>query len=194
MKGRTRPFADLQPTPANHFRLCFYLAVLNAMQQASRSIGSWESALAQFPFLAGYQHELAEHSPEGLSSSEVCVWWADALDTWELSVEAHLPLRALCEAEALDRTALTLLLTVGLVEEDARFGFLFEYLQGIAAQPRPTQGLLHSWFGSEDTVRTGIRRMLDVGLIQVSNADAPRSGRALQVPTPLWDALRGERP
>ena len=51
MLRRKNAFADLQPTPANHFKLCFYLAALNAIQQVSRAIGSWESALAQFPFL-----------------------------------------------------------------------------------------------------------------------------------------------
>src|SRR5262249_11414528 len=89
---------------------------------------------------------------------------------------------------------LALLMTIGLVEEDARFGFMFEYLQGITNQPRPTQGLLHSWFGPEDVVRSSIRRMQEIGLVQVTNVDVPRSGRALHVPTQLWDAIRGERP
>lgn len=194
MQGRTNPFADLRPTPANHFKLCFFLAVLNAIQQVSRSMGSFGSAFAQFPFLAGYNNELAERGLAGMSATEACDWWTDALGAWELSIEHHLPLRALCEAVELDRTALTLLMTIGLVEEDARFGFLFEYLQGITGQPRPTQGLLHSWFGPEDVVRSSIRRMQEAGLLEVSNADVPRSGRALHVPTILWDAIRGERP
>jgi len=192
MKGSKNPFTDLQPTPANHFRLCFYLAVLNAIHQVSRSLGSWEAAVARFPFLAGYGNELAERAA-GMSSTDPCGWWADAVGEWESSVESHLPMRALCQTEGFDRTALTLLLTIGLVEEDARFGFLFEYLQGVAVQPRPTQGLLHSWFGGEGDVRSSIRRMQEIGLIQVSNGDAPRSGRALHVPTPIWDAMRGER-
>lgn len=194
MQGRANPFADLRPTPANHFKLCFYLAVLNAIQQVSRSVGSFEKTFSQFPFLAGYNNELAERGLAGMSAGQACAWWAEALGEWEAFVEQHLPLRALCQATELDRTALTLLMTMGLVEEDARFGFLFEYLQGITEQPRPTQGLLHSWFGPEDAVRSGIRRMQDVGLVQVSNPDVPRSGRALHVPTILWDAIRGERP
>jgi hypothetical protein len=194
MKGSANPFADLRPTPANHFKLCFYRAVLNAIQQVGRSMGSFDTAFAQFPFLAGYNNELAERGLAGKSVSEACDWWSNSLNQWELSAEHHLPLRALCDSAGLDEATLAVLMTIGLVEEDARFGFMFEYLQGITGQPRPTQGLLHSWFGPEDVVRSSIRRMQEIGLVQVTNADVPRSGRALEVPTPLWDAIRGERP
>ena len=194
MQGRPNPFSDLRPTPANHFKLCFYRAVLNAIQQVGRSLGSLDAAFSQFPFLAGYNNELAERGLAGKSVGDACAWWTGALAEWEVAVQHHLPLRALCEAAGLDQTTLALLMTIGLVEEDARFGFMFEYLQGITNQPRPTQGLLHSWFGPEEVVRSSIRRMQEIGLVQVTNADVPRSGRALQVPTPLWDAIRGERP
>ncbi|HLK69162.1 MAG TPA: AAA family ATPase [Bryobacteraceae bacterium] len=193
MQPPTNAFADLAPTPANHFKLCFYLAVLNAIEQVSRSLGSWQTAVTQFPFLAGYGNELAGRAPGENSTAEACQWWVEALAAWELETEDHLPLRALCDAGDLDRTGLILLLTIGLVEEDARFGFLFEYLQGINAQPRPTQGLLHSWFGTDDSIRSSLRRMQELGIIEVNNTDAPRSGRALSVPTPLWDAMRGDR-
>ena len=163
MKGRENPFADLRPTPANHFKLCFYRAVLNAIQQVARSLGSFEAAFAQFPFLAGYNNELAERGLAGMSAGDACVWWTAALDGWELAIGHPLPLRELCEAAGLDQTSLAILMTIGLVEEDARFGFMFEYLQGIMGQPRPTQGLLHSWFGPEDSVRSSIRRMQEVG-------------------------------
>ena len=194
MTGLPNPFADLRPTPANHFKLCFYRAVLNAIQQVGRSLGSFDVAFSQFPFLAGYNNELAERGLAGKSVHEACTWWASSLAQWELAAPHHLPLRALCDAAGLDQTALALLMTIGLVEEDARFGFMFEYLQGITSQPRPTQGLLHSWFGPEDVVRSCIRRMQEIGLVQVTNAEVPRSGRALHVPTSLWDAIRGERP
>lgn len=194
MRERPNPFADLRPTPANHFKLCFYRAVLNAIQQVARCLGSFDAAFSQFPFLAGYNNELAERGLAGMPAKDACLWWTESLDQWEAAIEGHLPLRALCQAAGLDQTTLALLMTIGLVEEDARFGFMFEYLQGITGQPRPTQGLLHSWFGPEDIVRSSIRRMQEVGLAQVTNADVPRSGRALQVPTPLWDAIRGERP
>lgn len=194
MTGLTNPFADLRPTPANHFKLCFYCAVLNSIQQVGRSLGSFDAAFSQFPFLAGYNNELAGRGLAGKRLNEACEWWTLSLEQWESAVEGHLPLRALRETAGLDRLSLGLLMTIGLVEEDARFGFMFEYLQGITNQPRPTQGLLHSWFGPEDLVRSGIRRMQEIGLVQVANAEVPRSGRALHVPTPLWDAIRGERP
>ncbi len=194
MKERPNPFADLRPLPVNHFKLCFYQAVLHTIQQVAHSLGSFEKAFTQFPFLAGYNNELAERGLDGMPVNDGCAFWTASLKQWESAIEHHLPLRALCQAAGLDQAALALLMTIGLVEEDARFGFMFEYLQGITNQPRPTQGLLHSWFGPEDVVRASIRRMQEIGLVQIANADVPRSGRALHVPTPLWDAIRGERP
>ncbi len=193
MTGSPNIFADLRPTPANHFKLCFYGSVLHAIQQVARALGSLEAAFSQFPFLAGYNNELASRGMAGKSLNDACALWSAALAQWESAAPGHLPLRALCLAAGLDSMTLAILMTVGFVEEDARFGFMFEYLQGIVNQPRPTQGLLHSWFGPEDVVRSAIRRMQEIGLVQVVNAEVPRSGRALQVPTLLWDAIRGER-
>ena len=45
-----------------------------------------------------------------MSATGACDWWTEALGAWESSIEHHLPLRALCEAVELDRTALTLLM------------------------------------------------------------------------------------
>src|SRR5262245_26683167 len=126
MTGLPNPFADLRPTPANHFKLCFYRAVLNAVQSVGRSLGSFDAAFSQFPFLAGYNNELAERGLAGKSVNEACTWWTSSLVQWELITPHHLPLRALCEAAGLDQTTLALLMTIGLVEEDARFGFMFE--------------------------------------------------------------------
>jgi hypothetical protein len=184
-------FGDLQQNPANHFKLCFYLAVLHAIQRLSRGAGSWEKAAAQFPFLSGYATELAERDPVAVTGDDACARWSAALSGWESTAEVHLPLRALCESCGFNRAALTLLLTIGLVEEDARFGFLFEYLQGAPGQSRPMQGLLRAWF--EDAY-SSIRRMEEIGLVRVGNPEAPRSGRALAISSPLWDALRGETP
>ena len=46
----------------------------------------------------------------------------------------HLPLRALREAPPLDHAAMMRLLTIGLVEEQARFGAIFEAMQGTGAR------------------------------------------------------------
>ena len=87
----------------------------------------------------------------------------------------------------MDDASLTLLLTVGMVEEDARFGLLFEELQGTTGLHRPTGGLLQSWFEG-----TRLQRLQDLGALEVSGADLPRSLRALRLAPFLWDAIRDE--
>ncbi len=189
------PFADLPPTPQNHFKLYFFGAVLRLLDQVAQSFGSRDAALEEFPFLAGYVEELAERGMEDLAGDDATLWWSDALDGWEAIATGHLPLRALREVAALDHAALTLLLTTGLLEEDARFGMLFETMQGIPGQHRPTAGLLQAWWRDADgcgTVRAALRHLLELGLVEVVNPEAPRIEWALQAPALLWDAFRGE--
>jgi hypothetical protein len=104
-------------------------------------------------------------------------------------------LRALRQAGNLDPTAMTLLLTAGLLEEDVRFGLVFEAAQGTAGQHRPTVALLNAWWRNgldSGGVRARLRRLQELGLLQAINPDAPRLEWALQTPGPIWDALRGE--
>ena len=58
---------------------------------------------------------------------------------------------------------------------------------------RPTIGLLSAWQNGEQDTRTNLRYLQQLGLIQIINPEVPRLDQALQVPAPIWDALRGER-
>ena len=189
------PFTDLPPNAASHFRLYYFSAVLHLVDELSNSLGTVDAALEQFPFLAGYLGEFTSSRFEGQAAAPAAVWWRDALRAWEASVPSHLPLRALREAGDLDHEAMTLLMAVGLLEEDARFGLVFEVAQGSPAQRRPTVGLLCAWWRgtlNSDGVRARLRRLQELGLAQSVNADVPRLDRGLQVPSPLWDAMRGD--
>src|SRR5215472_12136362 len=62
-------FADFAPTPVEHFRLHFFGAVLVCIEYAAVCSGSFQSALDRFPFLIGYNNELAQRL-DGLSSEE----------------------------------------------------------------------------------------------------------------------------
>lgn len=190
----TNPFDNLPRTPAAHFKLYFYSAVLYLIEQVSRSFGSYEKALEQFPFLVGYNNELAEHGLEGLARDAAALWWRDTLYAWEETATGHLPLRALRKAADLDHATLTLLLCIGIIEEDLRFGPLFEAIQGIPGQHRPTLGTLNSWRQEsvDDEIRPKIRQLQELGLIQVVNPEAPRLQWALQIHGLLWDAIRGD--
>jgi ATPase family associated with various cellular activities (AAA) len=173
---------DLPRTAANHFRLHVYGAILRLRAQLPAPDD--HNGLG---FLTGYLDELAL-AGFGAPRDDDTARWSELLASWEQAADIQLPVRAL----SLDPLALSLLFTVGLVDEDARFGSLFEAMNG-SSEPRPTLGLLATWT-ADDTARAALRALLDAGLLEAKNPDAPRSRWALDVPPVLWDALRGQPP
>jgi hypothetical protein len=189
------PFATLPPTPAVHFKLYFYAAVLRLIEHVTRALGTFAATVEQFPFLTGYSDELAAHGVNGLTLDGAARWWCDALSAWEETVPGHLPLRALRAATDLDYAALTMWVSIGLSEEDARFGVLFATTQGTPGQHRPTVGLLNTlWSDVTEPVevRTTLRRLQECGVLHVLNPETPRAEWILQLPSILWDAIRGD--
>jgi hypothetical protein len=181
-----KPFSEFGPTPQSHFKLCFYGAVLNLIERVLRSLGSFEETFEKFPFLIGYNDELAEYGLGGVSVDEAAGWWDDSLDEWEAGAEGWLPLARLRQILGLDRRAIGALMCVGLVEEDSRFGTLFEVMQEQPGQRRSTLGLIKQWWG-DDSVQT----LIDIGLLRVGSPELPRAERTLQVPGPIWEVLKG---
>jgi hypothetical protein len=174
-----------QKPAAAHFRLWFLAAVLHVLEQLIRNLGSLDEVLEQFPFLRDYLDEV----PEDTSAAESLA----AIREWESHRDQHLPVRALRDALGLDDRAVALFFAIGLIEEDPRFGFVIECAQPVSpGQHRPTLGLLTSWWRDAANVRDSIRLLLDNGLVQVINADAPRLQWVFQSPPAVWDAVRGE--
>lgn len=98
------------------------------------------------------------------------------------------PLHRLAVATGFDLPELVDLFTLALVDEDARFGAVFDDLTG---HPRPTTGLLHAWWpGSRPT----LRRMREVGLVVGVPGAVSTADECLRVPALVWDALRGDAP
>jgi len=193
--AQRHPFEDVPRTPEQHFNLCFYGAVLQVIRSVSSALDSWEAAFERFPFLAGYNNELAARGLEGMAAGEGERWWWNSVGNWERGTTDHLPLVALREAGGVDQAAMTALLIIGLVEEDSRFGAVFEGMQETPGQNRPSVGLLDAWFGAPTEragFRAGLRRLRDLGLVQVLNPDAPRAAWSLHIPSLVWDAIRGE--
>jgi hypothetical protein len=186
------PFDDMLRTPANHFRLHYFAAVSHVIGQTAAVFPTPEAAFQEFPFLIGYQEELARRGVPDRDPR----WWGSAIAAWERTATAtHLPLRALREAAALDGRALALLFSTGLTEEDGRFGLLFEALQATPGVHRPTLGLLNAWWreaSDAGEVRLALRRLRDLGLTRVVNPEVPRVEWALEPNGALWDAMRGE--
>ena len=171
------PFAGMAHTPAEHFKLHCYEAVLRLRELVPGA----EEDLA---FLRGYYEEIDE---TGLDAAG----WAAATLEWERKAPEQLPLVALREAAGIEHDALVLLFVVGLLEEDPRFGELFEGLNGVAGRQRPTAALVHGWLGISDA-RRAVQRLLELGLLETDAGDAPPGERSLNVCGLLWNALRGE--
>jgi hypothetical protein len=189
-----RPFADLPGTAASHFKLHFYAAMSQLLAAAESQLPSPESPGDRFPELHGYHAELMNAGVPALAPSETSTWWRQAIADWEARVPAFLPIRAVRDTAAVGHESMTLVFVAGLIEEDARFGAIFEAVNGVAGQHRATTGLLMDCGGAVEggDVRVRIRTLEDLGLLRVINADVPRLQRAHDVPSGLWDVLRGD--
>jgi hypothetical protein len=194
----TSPVTEPPRDAAQHFRLRVFVAIARLIERSAEALGGEEPLLERFPFLGGYAEELAASDFPGCGPGEDVAGRLEAeVVRWEEGALGHLPLRALGRAAGLDGRALGLLLSAGLVEEDARFGLLFEALQGTSGAHRPAQGLLDAWWREpvdRGEARAALRRLRVLGLLVVSNPDAPRSEWLLHVPPAVWEALRGETP
>src|SRR5262245_18451597 len=123
--SRNGPFADLPPGPLEHFKLHLFAAIATILDRAGSTFGSEAASLERFPFLAGYRDEIAAHGMGGVPAGDLASTWHRAIAAWEASATAHLPIRAL-QAEGLDEVSISILMTIGIVEEDARFGLVLE--------------------------------------------------------------------
>lgn len=190
-------FDALERTPHNHFRLHLYAAVhlltRGLIRHCAAADEGQEGPLAKYPFLDGYLSELAPYLPELPDWGEAALWWEAQLCAWEEGAGVHLPLRALAAEGGVDFLRRMALLTVGLPEEDSRFGTLFAGLQP-RGQRRATWELAGRLVGGslpdgEDPWRVCLP-LLHRGLVEVINREAPRAEWELFVPAPLWEALR----
>lgn len=189
-----QPFADVAPTPAAHFDLYFLAATADLIRHLEADFGTRKAVFDEFPFLRAYDERLAGREPDDLADNEAGSWWEKNLLDWEENSNARLPLRDLREKFELDFFALRLFITIGLVEEDARFAAVFALLNDDAEQKRLTFGTIKNWKSGETDLSPVkcISQLNDAGLIGFGNRENPRADWTLLVSTLLWDALRGE--
>jgi hypothetical protein len=187
------PLADVPYTAAQHCRLALFGVIAHMMEECTD--GDLRAAFEAHPFLADYHEEIVARFP---GTGALAPAWHAAMLRWEEGAPGRLPLRALLDA-GLSRLGLELLLAAGIVEEDPRFGQMFERVQG--RERRPTLGLLLAWWrvdaqGADcaDDVRRALLDLVQTGLLEVLNPDAPRPDWVLSVPHALWDCLRGDAP
>jgi hypothetical protein len=190
------PFADIPQTAAAHFDLYFLAATAQINRRLMPIFGTREAIFAEFPFLQTYDERLAGREPDDLADTAAARWWEKNLLTWEKNCPAQLPLRDLREKFKLDFPAVILLVTIGLIEEDARFGAIFELLNEFSTEKRLTFGTLACWQKSEGTGKTAqasVSELYNLGLVQMANTENPRSEWTLSATPLLWDMLRGEK-
>ena len=135
-------------------------------------------------WLAGYAADLLARQPAHLSDAMEAQWWLIQLDVLA-PVAAEAPLARLDRQDAL------LLVAIGLIEADVRFGSLFAGLQQPLAARRPCAGLL-GWLlsGAVDDVPVRCQRLAARGLVVLHNTGDPRSEWVPRVPVPVFDLLR----
>ena len=187
------PFGDVPQTPAGHFDLYFLAATAHLTRRVVQILGTREAVFNEFPFLQMYDEKLAGREPDDLADEKADEWWKENLENWEKHCETHLPLRDLREEFGLSHSSVIYLMTVGLIEEDARFGEVFESLNEFSDEKRLTFGTLNSWMREENDGNSAIYELYNLGLIQFGNTENPRSEWTLQIPNLLWDVLRGEK-
>ena len=171
-------FPALPPTAAAHFQLRFFGAVLRLREQVPAD---------DFGFLADY---CADLDAAGLGDRAA---FSAAVREWEAG--RSLPLLRLERVTGMDDEAIDSLFLLGLVDEDARFGAVFEHYVG---QPRPSLGLLNAWWPHW---RGGFRRLTELGLVMSSaelrwrpDPSVATGAETAVVPALVWDVLRGDRP
>jgi hypothetical protein len=182
-------FKGLAHTPQQHFTLYFYAALLRLLHHASVHFESPEAMNARLPFLAGYFDEIRALGIDDASFDVVHARWRCAMATWERMAPGRLPLAALARAAGLDHHDLTLLVQIGLPDEDPRLGLAFDAMQGDIGARRPTLALLAAGWPNDATTdpRDAVRRLQAIGLVEPVGDD---SG-AYRPCAAAWDAMRG---
>ena len=136
-------FDTLVHAPAQHFRLVLFGVIARIAGHCTE--GGAKAALAAHPFLADYEAEIAPHVGDSMTP-----WlaWRTKVAEWESRSDEHLPLRALRSA-GLSELELELMLAAGLIEEDPRFGQVFEPA-ATGRDRRPSFGGLLAWWRDGD--------------------------------------------
>jgi len=152
-------------------------------------------AFTSYPFLSGYVQEGLPYTPDDLKWEEGMAWWQGQIQQWEMQPATRgLPLSRLTSLSGITSTHRLTLILAGLVEEDARFGTLFASLQAPVNARRPTLegvGRIATLAHPDVDGRTVVRDLIDARLLLVADSSAPRSEWVLQVPSLIWDAVRG---
>jgi hypothetical protein len=195
---QTKPSEQtLQVTSAEeHFRLYFFSVIARLLVQLDANRQTFTNVLERLPFLDVYQSLMAGYAPTDLPFAAYPRWWDDQIAAFERHTPEHLPLRALIQAAGLTAADVRILIAVGLVEEDVRFGTLFAQLQDPLTTRRPCAGLL-TWLLSPlgvapPSIWASLHTLIDAALLVVENPNDIRPEWILRIPSHIWDAITAQ--
>ncbi len=198
-KKKGHVFENVPPNGRGHFLLHFYAAVYRLLYHlqsfSEKGKESPDETFKQYPFLGGYFEEIRRYMPGEITWDGALKWWETEIAVWAEEITQHLPLRALNQKEGITFESITAFMLVGLVEEDSRFGTLFSTMQAPLVFRRPCLELVGRIMIDESrSIDPWLvcGPLVNAGMIDVLNKDAPRSEWNLRVPSILWDAVRGE--
>lgn len=201
MQRSDTPIGSLPPTPSGHFVLSLYSAVFDLLlyirNLSTMSGEGFHSVLQKQTFLRGYLSEIQLALPQVDPWSVGTEHWSTTRKAFETHCTVRLPLVALVAEGGLTEPALRLLMLLGLVEEDSRFGDLFAWLQPGSVSRRPTLELAER-IVEEASDRWPLdgepawRALVRAGLVEPVNREAPRAEWTLRTPPELWAVIRGE--
>ena len=186
---------ELPDTSGEHYRLYLRAAIYhlvwhcNALAEASR--GNLEGTLQRFPFLKDYFNDVAGPMPMDISWDDGLHWWRDQILAWEQGSNIRLPLLCFDDSHGIDYLQRLALVVIGLPDADSRFGSAFAWLQSPLDARRPSIELTGRIVGVEDPWAL-CRPLLDARLVSHAGDDGPRPEWVLNIPTALWDVIRGE--
>jgi hypothetical protein len=214
-------FESIPRTAKGHFILNFYAAVyyiLNHIRHLSDVGGdNLDKTFKKYPFLSGYLKEMHQYMPEKLAWERTSLWWSirseqiwkeaetvtweraslwweREITAWERSSHEHLPMLALTKQCGISFQSRIALMIVNLVEEDSRFGTLFDSMQEPLASRRPSFELISRIMDNDLTGdRWSVcRPLIEENLIYVENMNAPKSEWIFHMPPLLWEVVKGD--
>ncbi len=190
---RRHRLAELELTPLTHFQVNVHAAVFMIVDHLRRAAGDLKPVFDRHPFLLGYLDSAMPFVPAGMSWEDTHRWWVEQIEAWERAASADLPLCRLSDRLGVAMVGRTQFVLSGLVEEDSRFSQVFASVSG---ERRPSFEALVAFSSpclTDDggVASASLRRLIDTGLVDVSNRDAARSEWLLRPNQELWDVVAG---
>jgi hypothetical protein len=149
-------------------------------------------------FLVPYLDTIRTHCPHTQSWDELDLAWQAQVEAWDAEQQDKLtlPLVRLRQA-GLTNDHLRILMLVGLVEKDARFGALYGMLYPLPDDLHLSLGLLDDLLRYNRVEPLGptwplVQDLEQRGLITLQHPERPRAARTASIPTPVWEALAEE--